>query len=196
MKSDRVALPTPTEQMQDVLESFGMDCSRNPSTKDTPRRFIKYLEEFFQPFLIKDIMGDGFEVPDEGSIGGMIIQSHIPFVAICEHHLVPFWGEAFIGYIPGKRIVGLSKMARLVEAVGHEKPGIQEAMTERIADVMFSHLESKGSIVVIKAVHTCMSCRGVRAIGASTTTSCLRGLFLVVPAAREEFLSLAGINNK
>lgn len=186
---------TASDHIREALSLLGMECVRdNPSIMDTPERFIRYLEEFFQPFQIQDIMGEGFEAPDQTSIDEMIIQSHIPFVAICEHHLVPFWGEAFIGYIPDKRIVGLSKMARLVNAVGHEKPGIQEAMTQKIADVMFHGLESRGSMVVIKAVHTCMSCRGVRAIGASTTTSCLRGLFLVVPSARQEFLSLTGIN--
>lgn len=111
----------------------------------------------------------------------------------CEHHLLPFQGFAHIGYIPDSKILGLSKFTRLVHAVSHEKPGLQEAHTEEIADIIFEKIPAKGAIVVIKAKHACMGCRGVNAPGVTTTTSCIRGLFRDVQAAREEFLSLSGL---
>jgi GTP cyclohydrolase IA len=186
---------TAAGHIRKALQILGMECDgRLPSIERTPERWVGYLQEFFQPCDPQEILGTGFDAVDqEGSIHSMVIQTHIPYVACCEHHLLPFWGEAAIGYVPGKRVVGLSKMARLVDAVSHHRPGLQEAHTEAIADAMFDILESKGAMVVIKATHTCMSCRGIRAVGALTMTSCIRGVFRDVPGAREEFLSLTGL---
>jgi len=186
-----------TEVLGSALDILGFKWHEDPSTHRTPERFINYLMEFMQPYRLHDIIGTGFEhnSDDEVSIHGLVLQTYIPYVAICEHHLLPFYGEAFIGYVPNSRVIGLSKMARLVHAVGHERPGLQEAHTEMIADAMFKALNSKGSMCVIRATHTCMSCRGITAIGAKTTTSCIRGIFRDVPAVRDEFLSLAGLHH-
>lgn len=181
--------------VRDALDLLGMECDRaHPSILRTPERWISYLQEFMQPINLEEVLGPEFPASvEESSIHSMIVQSRIPYAAMCEHHLLPFWGEAFIGYVPNERIVGLSKMARLVDAVSHEKPGLQEAQCEKIADAMFDILKSKGSMVILRATHTCMSCRGVRAEGALTITSCIRGIFRDVPGAREEFLFLAGL---
>ena len=135
--------------LREALAQLGMDCSPgNSSIYNTPERFIKYLKEFFQPFDPREILGEGFDaVHDRTSIQGIIAQSHIPFTAVCEHHLLPFQGEAFIGYIPNERVIGLSKMARLVYAVGHESPGLQEAMTEKITDTLYQGIKAQGVMV-------------------------------------------------
>ena len=175
----------------EALKLIGLNWDADPSTVRTPERFVNYLLEYMQPYSLREILGSGFEsVHDNTTIHGMIIQRDIPYYAVCEHHLLPFWGRAYIGYVPNKRIIGISKMARLVEAVGKKSPGLQEAHTEEIADAMHDGLDSKGSMVIIEATHTCMSCRGVRA-DARTITSCIRGIFRDVGTAREEFMALA-----
>jgi GTP cyclohydrolase IA len=182
--------------IREALKLLGMDCSfDHPSITETPERWVRYLLEFMQPCDISKIIGTGFDnvSDEEGSIHSMVMQGHIPYTAMCEHHLLPFYGEAFIGYVPNERVIGLSKMARLVHAISHQKPGLQEAHTEALADAMFKNLASKGAMVVLRATHTCMSCRGINAVGAETTTSCIRGVFRDVPGAREEFLALSGI---
>ncbi len=177
------------------MQFLGMECDSNhPSIQKTPERFINYLAEFFQPFNIDELLGEGFEPPESSEgIHGMVIQTQIPFVSLCEHHLLPMAGVAAVAYIPGEKLLGLSKMARLVDAIGHEQPSLQETITEKIANALFYNIKSRGSACVIKATHGCMSHRGVRTPTASTITSCIRGVFRDVPAAREEFLSLSNI---
>ena len=189
------ALEEAQQLVRQALEKIGFDPSASPSTMRTPERWLSYLLEFMQPFDLNDLMGSGFDAEtNDTSIHGVIVQSNIPYNGVCEHHLLPYHGQAFIGYIPNGRVVGLSKMARLVHAIGHARPSLQEAQTEQIADVMFKHLDSKGSMVILRATHSCMSCRGINATGAITTTSCLRGLFRDVQPLREEFLAIAGLN--
>ena len=120
----------------------------------------------------------------------MIAQSNIPFRMLCEHHLVPAIGRAAIGYIPNKRVVGLSKLTRLVQAVGTERPSLQEYICDKVADLLFEHIDPKGVIVAIKAEHGCMACRGVNSPGVMTMTSSVKGVFRDVPAARDEFFQL------
>lgn len=159
-----------------------------PGLRETPLRVAKFLMEYRRPFDAYKILGNGFEAPKDHA--GMVIQSNIPFRMLCEHHLLPALGKAAIGYVPGKKIVGLSKMARLVEAVGCERPSLQEIICERIANIMSEHIEPKGVIVTIKAEHSCMACRGVATPGVMTTTSSVKGVFRDVPAARQEFFNL------
>lgn len=120
----------------------------------------------------------------------MVLVSDIPVVSLCEHHLLPFRGVAHVGYVPDDRIVGLSKLARLVEAFAR-RPQVQERLTAQVADWLQSHLAPKGVGVVVEAEHLCMSMRGVRAAGARTVTSSLYGLLRDDPSSRQEFLGLA-----
>jgi GTP cyclohydrolase I len=120
-----------------------------------------------------------------------IVVRDIPFYSYCEHHMIPYFGKAHIGYIPKTKIVGVSKLVRLTQAAGRGFT-IQERVTERIADALEQKLEPIGVIVVIEAVHTCMVVRGVKAMGSSTTTSALRGLFRDSDGARLEFFNLVG----
>jgi GTP cyclohydrolase I len=177
-----------------ALRLLGMDCDQSMSTHRTPDRFVGYLREFLQPFNSRDIIGEGFEALDrDTSMHGLIIENHIPFTGVCEHHLLPMQGEAAVGYIPNDRVIGLSKIVRLVEAVGHERPSLQESITERIASALNEGLDARGVMVVLSAKHGCMSCRGVNAPEVVTITSCIKGLFRDVPAVREEFLALTGM---
>jgi GTP cyclohydrolase I len=171
--------------MEEILIGHGWDMT-NPSVENTPKRFLKYLGEFHQPWTPEDILGTPFESPDNS----MVIQSNIPFRGVCEHHLLPMMGHAAIGYIPKGKVIGLSKMARLVEAVGTEKPSLQEHMCDKIAKTMDEYLQPRGVMVVISSMHTCMACRGVNVPNVPTTTSKTLGAFLTEHAARDEFLAL------
>jgi GTP cyclohydrolase I len=119
----------------------------------------------------------------------MVLVKDIAFASCCEHHLLPFTGKAHVAYLPNGRIVGLSKLARVVDAVA-KRPQVQERMTEQIADLLMTHLKARGVGVIIEADHSCMSIRGVRKPGAMTITSSMRGGFLDHPATRAEMMSL------
>ena len=170
-----------------VLELLGLDLT-SEGLRETPKRVTKYLFEFNQAFKPSELLKGGFEAP--GSHSSLIVQSPVPFRMMCEHHLLPALGFSSIGYIPNKRVIGLSKIPRLVDAVGTERPSIQEAIGDRIADILCEQIEPRGVIVVLNAEHTCMACRGVTAPGVVTTTSSVRGVFRDVPQARSEFFSL------
>lgn len=192
MATQRMKPGTPKieKYIYQVLQELGLDTAQE-GLRGTPRRVAAYLREFNQPFDPHTVVGDGFKRP--GHHAGMITQDNIPFRMVCEHHLLPAIGKAAIGYIPDKRVVGLSKLPRLVSAVGCEKPGLQEGICDRIADLFNDAIKPKGIIVVISAEHTCMAARGVAAPGVITTTSSVRGLLRDVPAARAEFFSLVKI---
>lgn len=119
----------------------------------------------------------------------MVLVKDIEFSSCCEHHLLPFFGKAHIAYLPNGQIVGLSKLARVVDAVAR-RPQVQERMTENIADLLMKHLKARGVGVVIEASHSCMTIRGVRKPGAMTITSSMRGGFLDNPATRAEMMAL------
>ncbi len=119
----------------------------------------------------------------------MVLVKDIEFSSVCEHHLLPFMGTAHIAYLPNGQIVGLSKLARVVDAVAR-RPQVQERMTEEIADLVMAHLNARGVGVIVQASHTCMTIRGVRKPSAMTITSSMRGGFLKDPATRAELMSL------
>jgi GTP cyclohydrolase I len=119
----------------------------------------------------------------------MIVQNHIPFYSLCEHHLVPFFGQGFIGYIPNRKIVGLSKLARTLEMFARRLQN-QERITTQTANYIEDQLQPKGVAVILKAQHLCMSMRGIKKPEAITTTSKMLGVFLEKQEARNEFLSL------
>ena len=119
----------------------------------------------------------------------LVLVREISFNSLCEHHLLPFMGVAHVGYLPNGQVVGLSKLARVVEEVSH-RPQVQERMTDQIADLLSEELDAKGVVVVIEATHTCMTIRGVRKPGSRTVTSAVRGLFKTNQSSRAEVMSL------
>lgn len=169
-----------------ILDSLGEDVHRD-GLIDTPRRVAKMYSEYLNGYqidpksLFTTFEGDGYNE--------LVIVKDIPFFSMCEHHMLPFHGTAHVGYIPTERIVGISKIARLVEAFGHRLQ-VQERMTAQIADTMVEHLKPRGVMVVVEAEHLCMSARGIQKPGSKTVTSVVRGDFHNDPEARAEFLSL------
>jgi GTP cyclohydrolase I len=119
----------------------------------------------------------------------MVLERDIHFASVCEHHLLPFMGKAHVAYLPNGRIVGLSKLARVVEVLSH-RPQVQERMTEELADLMMAELDARGVAVILDATHTCMTIRGIRRPGSSCVTSAMRGAFRTNPATRTELLAL------
>lgn len=158
----------------------------HPGMADTPGRVLRMWEEFSKPPEVEEILSKRFETVGPPQL---IIQTEIPFRGLCEHHLLPFSGKADIGYIPSPigDVVGLSKLSRLVKALGAERPNIQETLTNRIATELYSRLGADGVIVRVSAEHTCMTVRGVQAPGVQTITTALRGVFETDPAAKAEF---------
>lgn len=183
-----------TNAMRTVLEQLGMDL-QDENFKDTPQRFVRYLQEYLNGDQNPEqLLRKGFSAPGH-EYHGIVAQTNIPFRTICPHHLLPVVGKAHIGYIPTKRVVGLSKLTRIVHAVGVEKPRIQEEITDILADMLANELEAKGAIVVISAEHMCMAGRGVAAYEVPTLTSSVRGAFRDVPAARDEFFRLLQVSH-
>ncbi len=172
-----------------ILFTMGFeDIKHDDSMQNTPMRVAKYLAEYCIPIDLDDIFGSTFSV--EPGFHEIVAQVNIPFRMVCEHHLLPALGKASIGYIPNKRVIGLSKMVRLVTSVGHERPSLQERIGQRICDLMEEHLQPQGVALVIQAEHGCVACRGTKSPGVITITSHVRGAFRDNHAAREEFHSL------
>ena len=167
----------------DLLLALGLDLA-DESVAATPGRMARALAELLTPSDFEMTTFPNTEGYDE-----LVLVQDIPVRSLCEHHVLPFVGVAHVGYLPGERILGLSKFARLVDLVAR-RPQTQERLTTEIADHLTTHLQPRGVGVVIEAEHTCMSLRGARAQGTRTVTSALRGT-LRDPAARAEFLSLA-----
>lgn len=178
--------PAETHMLQ-VLRSLGLP-TEDENFQDTPKRFVKYLREFINKFDPQEVLGDGFTVED--GFHSMVVQSGIPFRGVCAHHLLPMVGHAAIGYVPRERVVGLSKLTRLVDAVGTELPGLQEFYCDKIADTLMGHLKPAGVIVNIHSEHMCMACRGVAEPDVVTSTTTVRGVFRDEPAARDTFYRL------
>jgi GTP cyclohydrolase I len=157
---------------------------------ETPLRAAKAWEEWTSgynqdPAELLKVFEDGAEGCDQ-----MVVVSDIPVYSHCEHHLAPIFGHATVGYLPSSRIVGLSKLNRLVDVFARRLQ-VQERMTNQIADALMTHLQPRGVGVVIKARHMCMESRGVKQNGSLTTTSSLHGVFRDDPTVRSEFFSLA-----
>ena len=174
--------------MRAVMDGVIPGWEDNPSTQNTCMRFIEYLAEFRQPFDTEKVFGSTFDL-EEGN-PSMVIQTPIPFRGMCEHHLLPMTGTAALGYVPHEKVLGLSKLTRLVDAVGVERPSLQETIAHRIVDLMDKHLKPKGVMLVIKSKHGCMSCRGVTAPQTDTISSVVTGVFRDNVAARQEFMQL------
>jgi GTP cyclohydrolase I len=170
-----------------ILRAIGESPERE-GLVDTPRRIADMYEELFSGLHQdpRQLLATGFDEEDHKE---MVVVKDIPFESLCEHHLMPFHGRAHIGYIPQGRIVGISKIARLVEMLAR-RPQVQERLTSQIADLLMDGLQASGAGVVIEAIHLCMTMRGVRKPGSKVVTSASRGLFRENPSTRAEFLSL------
>jgi GTP cyclohydrolase I len=169
----------------DLLGALGQDVS-SEHLSETPRRVAEAYAELLtpEPFRLTTFPND--ERYDE-----LVLARSIPVRSLCQHHLLPFVGVAHVGYLPGERIVGLSKLARVVEHFAHGLQ-VQERLTKQVADLLNDRLEPKGVGVVIEAEHLCMSLRGVQAAGSRTMTSALHGVLRDDARSRQEFFALAG----
>lgn len=180
--------PADKSIIQDLLIMIGENINRE-GLKDTPERVVKAWREWASgyqqdPAEILKCFKDGAKNVDE-----LVIVHNIPVISKCEHHLADIIGTAHVGYIPNGKIVGLSKLPRLVNCFAHRLQ-VQERMTTQIADALDEHISPLGVGVLIRAAHHCMSTRGVRIHGSVTTTSAMRGVMLEKPEARAEFMTL------
>lgn len=170
------------QAIYDLLLALGED-PRREGLVETPRRMATMLSDLITPVPFS------FTVFDSEGMDSMVAQTNIPWASLCEHHLAPMVGQAYVAYIPNGKIVGLSKLTR---AVHYCAKGLQtqERITIAIANMLEDNLLPLGVGVVLKALHSCMSLRGVKVADVVTTTSCLKGVILTEPSARAEFLAL------
>ena len=170
---------------RDLLHALGEDTERD-GLRETPRRIAKAYAELLTPLPFNPTT-----FPNEEGYDELVVARAIPFNSLCEHHLLPFQGVAHVGYLPGERIIGLSKLGRVVELFARRLQ-VQERLTKQVADWLQRELGPKGVGVVIEAEHLCMSLRGVQKPGTLTVTSALHGLVRDDPRTRQEFLALTG----
>lgn len=168
------------EYFGEILKCLGQDITRE-GLKETPKRYIKFLSDFLKP---KEF---NFTCFDSEKTDEMIIQTNIPFYSLCEHHVIPFFGFANVGYVPNKKIIGLSKLARVVDLYSNRLQN-QERITTEIAERLSIELDPLGIAVSLKAQHLCMCMRGVKKHDTWTITSKLLGIFKNDLSARQEFL--------
>jgi GTP cyclohydrolase I len=182
----QVDMPRIEHAVREILAAVGEDPNRE-GLRETPRRVARMYAELFSG-LHEDprihLRKFFTEKYDE-----MVLVRDISFNSMCEHHMLPFSGTAHIGYIPNGKVVGLSKLARVVEVVSH-RPQVQERMTEKIADLLIDELDVKGVAVVIEASHSCMTIRGVRKPGSVCVTSAMKGVFRSSLSSRSEVMNL------
>lgn len=169
----------------EFLHALGISTD-SESLRRTPARMAQAYAELFTacPF-------DLTTFPNDEGYDELVLARDIPVRSVCEHHLLPFVGVAHVGYLPGDRIIGLSKLARIVEHFAR-RPQVQERLTKQVADWLADRLSPKGVGVVIEAEHTCMTLRGVQAIGSNTVTSTLLGTLRTDARSRQEFFALTG----
>jgi GTP cyclohydrolase IA len=181
-----VDVPAAERAVADLLVSLGRDPD-DEHTADTPRRVAVAYAELLTPRSFNLTTFPNDEDYDE-----LVLARDIPFHSLCQHHLLPFTGVAHVGYLPGDRVLGLSKLARVVELFARDLQ-IQERLTKQVAEWLQDHLAPKGVGVVLEADHLCMSLRGVQARGSRTVTSSLHGRLRQDPRSRAEFFALAGV---
>jgi len=181
--SAEVDLAAAQDAVRDLLVALGRDLA-DPGLRETPRRVAAAYAELLaqEPFALTTF-------PNDGGYDELVVVRDIPFHSLCMHHLLPFHGVAHVAYLPGERIVGLSKLARVVELFARDLQ-LQERLTMQVANFLQEHLQPKGVGVVIEAEHLCMSLRGVQKAGTRTTTSALLGLLRDDARTRQELLSL------
>jgi GTP cyclohydrolase IA len=179
-----VNLPAAEQAVRDLLLALGRDPA-SPHLADTPRRVAESFTEMLTPREF-----DLTTFPNDEHYDELVLARSIPVQSLCEHHMLPFTGIAHVGYLPGERILGLSKLARVVELFARDLQ-VQERLTVQVANWLQEHLAPKGVGVVIEAEHMCMSLRGVQASGSRTITSSVQGVLREDSASRQEFFMLA-----
>lgn len=187
-----VDLKTIEEAVRTILRAVGEDPDRE-GLRETPARVARMYSELFKGLRSdprRHLQKVFTERYDE-----VVLVKDISFESTCEHHLMPFMGKVHIAYLPGGKVVGLSKLARVVEDISR-RPQVQERMTEAIADLLVGELQVRGVAVVVEAVHTCMTVRGVRKPGSLCVTSAMRGAFRNNPSTRAEVMTLIFGNHK
>ncbi|AIJ22154.1 GTP cyclohydrolase I FolE [Amycolatopsis methanolica] len=185
--AEGVDLATAELHAAQFLEALGVSLE-SESLRGTPGRMARAYAELFSPRPF-----DLTTFPNDEGYDELVLARGIPVRSVCEHHLLPFVGVAHVGYLPGERILGLSKLARIVEHFAR-RPQVQERLTKQVADWLAEHVHPKGVGVVIEAEHTCMTLRGVQAVGSSTVTSTLLGTLREDARSRQEFFALTGVN--
>lgn len=186
LESIPIDMPRIQNAVREILAAIGEDPDRD-GLLETPARVARMYREMFVGLHtdptrhLKKVFEETF---DE-----LVLVRDISFNSVCEHHLMPFMGVAHVGYLPRGKVVGLSKLARVVEEVSR-RPQVQERLTHEVADLVNEELDAKGVIVVVSAEHTCMSMRGIRKPGALTVTSAVRGLFKSNESSRAEVMAL------
>lgn len=180
--------PVIEQAVRDIIEAIGEDIDRE-GLRDTPHRIAEAYDELFSG-LNEDpraLLEVGFDDEDHHE---MVVVKDIPFFSMCEHHFLPFHGVAHVGYIPAGRILGISKVARLVEILAR-RPQVQERLTSQVADFLCEGgLKARGAAVVIEAEHLCMTMRGIKKPGSKVVTSATRGIFREDARTRAEFFSI------
>jgi GTP cyclohydrolase I len=173
--------------VKEIIRILGLSPENDPSLVDTDRRVAKMYLEIFSG-LEEGNFPRLTTFPNDEHYQAMVMEKEIPFYSMCAHHFVPFYGHGHIAYIPKDRIIGLSKLPRLLEFFSR-RPQLQERLTEQVAGVLWEELKPLGVMVVVEARHLCVEMRGVKKPGSVTVTSAIRGVF-VQKAVREEFLDL------
>ena len=182
--------PVDLERIERAFREILIAVGENPDReglRETPRRVAKMYAEMFQGLHLDPRVHLHKYFTEK--YNEVVLVRDISFNSMCEHHFLPFMGKVHIGYIPSGKIIGLSKLARVVEVVS-QRPQVQERMTATIADLLIDELQVQGVGVVIEALHTCMAIRGIKKPGATCITSALRGTFLKDARTRSEFMSL------
>jgi GTP cyclohydrolase I len=176
-----IDLPAAEQAVRDLLEALGRD-PESPHLEETPRRVAHAFAEQLttEPFAPTTF-------PNDAGYDDLVLVRDIPFHSLCEHHLLPFTGIAHVGYLPGERIVGLSKLARAVDYFSRDLQ-VQERLTVQLRDWLDDELAPRGAGVVVKATHSCMELRGIRSHGTSTVTSAFSGM-LEMPQLQQRFWS-------
>jgi len=178
----------------EIMSALGLDL-KAPSTLDTPRRFIRALYDATIGYEGDPKLFTAFPTECHGGANcelAQVVEGPIPFFALCEHHVLPFYGNAWVGYIAHERIIGISKLTRLVRVLTR-RFGVQERMTHEIADELLHLLEPHGVAVYVEAHHLCTQMRGVREMHPKTRTTSYRGVYVDSPQLRGEFFDVGGL---
>ncbi len=181
--------------LAEILGSLGLDL-QTPGTADTPRRFLDALIDATEGYAGDPKLMTVFPTECYGDAScelAQIVEGPIPFYALCEHHALPFFGKAYVGYVAHDQIIGISKLTRLVRVLTR-RFGVQERMTHQIATSLSDLLNAHGVAVYLEADHLCTQMRGVREDGSTTRTTAYRGVYEKDPALRSEFFEVAGIH--